>query len=115
MRYASAMHRIQLTSASGKDWIVVYVPLADDGTLDLEAPPPFLPKTVWEGETWTGELVVEHDEAQNRIDWYRPDTEDSLTDFLTVPVRLNAMICAWQPDSPTSKRLDLRVAAIDRV
>ncbi len=109
-------YRIRLDAAD-KDWITLYVPLTEDGRYDPAAPKPHLLKCSWDGEELLGEFVAEHVKGNkyNRIIWSNTSDSDSLTDFLTTPIKLASQCYVYEGDSPATDEFTFRVRSMTRL
>ncbi len=95
------------------DWIVIFLPLTADGTLNGSLPSPYLFKAAWDSSEYYGELHVRPD--GNRLEW-GSDDPDSLTDLLSVPIRgVGSIIKVWESDDQSSESRLYRVRSVVRL
>lgn len=92
------------------DWIVIFLPLSEDGTLDGRRPSPYLFKAAWDSTEYYGELHIRSD--GNRLEW-GADAPDSLTDLMTAPIRgVGTIVKVWETDDRNSDSRAYRVRSL---
>jgi hypothetical protein len=89
-------YRMYLESVDDDDWVIVYAPLAEDGSFGT-GPQPYLVKALWEGYVAYGELKRTGDE-HNAIEW-AGEAVDSATELLTAPVKLGSIVRIYEGDT----------------
>jgi hypothetical protein len=105
-------YRVFLQSADDADWLVVYVPLDSNGNYGT-GPEPHLVKTLWADHYSYGEF--KHTGSQHNLIVWDGEAPDSLTEFLTVPVRKDALIRVYEGSTVDYEMYEFTVRDIRRL
>lgn len=97
--------------ADDGDFLSTSLPLRPDGTLDPEGEGPFPFTAKWDGYDYTGELQEPEEGAMfSRSTWRHQGYEyQTISDFLTAPVKNNSQCRIWEDDDPSGDRYTFRV------
>lgn len=88
-------YRVQLKEKDGGSESTGIVPLGQDGRFDPDQPPPFLFKALWDSDEHLGEFLDEIERGGKkviRLQWPAADEDESVTDFMTVPVGVGKLV-----------------------
>lgn len=126
--FTPGLYRLHLTSKTDNDWLTIYAPLREDGTVAVgyhDQPLPHLFQGTWNGDLFYGEVVrlSGSDPKTVCLHWpkmvYLPwptDREDlSLTNLGTCPMILGQVVLVWPGPEEVNKPYPFVVRAVQKL